>query len=987
MKKVGLLVISVAIILSSSCMMKLPEESDMPSWNVNLEIPLVKTTVTLADLLEDSLFVGVPYGLSGDSIFAYEDQVDIEKVEVGDQLNIDDIQQVFSQSIDDVRVKPTTKQYISELDPVGVDPVSESVLSELGNISLDDTDPKTTDPVLMSEIVDFSGVNEDQQVTIQQGTDFPTVYRNITFEDFDNADFASGVLEITVDNDLMNLELGAPLVIRILNSDSLTIVGSDGDSAKAVWSSGIMLGTSGTQTIDLAHKILPETVIIKISGVLNGSDASTVTNNSAHQNSGFVVGVQAKNLEVVSAEAMVPSQTIDTTDVILLEESEDKVKTARILNGTLAIDVTNDIPINSTLELTISSIDISEAAGIQAYTQSINLTADQDFNNADNLTGYYLVMDVNSQQVDYSYQVITEDTGTERVTISKNDGVLVDIQMYGQTAGEQLTFDEFEGIVTQDPINDNGEIDVTTDSEISSALISSGTMTINIYNTANTSDQNVPELTLDIPEILDPAANPIHIERNLYPEPNTTTIQIDLSGYTLHPNTIPVTADSISQNITYASTVEIPSGVITAYDLRGAYDVNIAVSELLFSEVTGYFSQDAIVERDSIALAEATKIQEAYFNTGELALSIVNNIGAIAEVKFRVKELIHKDTNAPLQQTIQLTEDSQPVDRIIPLEDYKIVIPTVDFSADQQIHYRSTVSLPSDQEMTLYVENEIDVNLDLRNISFSSVEGYIDTVTIDIDSVEQEITALPEELDGIDLNEVEIQINFDSDIGVPVILDLNLVSSNKKGERAESHVHQNITDNPVVVIPNAADLINLKPDKIVSYGSASIGGTGYVATDQSIQGVMEILVPMSFEVEEGASIDIEPELVEDDIPEELDEVALFANLDNQLELNGILKVLGARDTLYFASGSPVNPDTLAIFHLIPDSAYQEMILLDETKFALFQDSLYIKTKIDLLSNTDDLGNPVPTRLFKNDSLTIQLYSRIKGLIDLADKDN
>lgn len=987
MRKIGLMILTAVLLFSSACMMKLPEESDMPSWNINLEVPLMKTTVTIADLLEDSLFVGVPYGLSGDSIFAYEDQVDIEKVEVGDQLDIEDIHKVFAQSIDDVRVKPTIKQYTSELDPVGVDPVRETVTSQLGNISLDDTDPEATDPVLMNEIVDFSGVSDGDPMTIPQATSFPVAYRSITFDDFDNAHFVNGVLEITVDNGLQDVELGAPLVIRILDADSVTIVGSDGDSAKAVWSSGILAGNSDMQTIDLAHKVLPENIIIKISGVLNGSGATTVTNDAAHRNSGFVIQVEAKNLEVVSAEALVPSQTIDTTDVIPLEESEDKVKTARILNGTLAIDVYNDIPINSTLELTITSIDMSEAAGIQAYTQMINLSASQNYSSSDALTGYYLVMHVNNQQVEYSYEVITEDTGTERVQITENNGVTVDIRMYGQSIGEQLTFDEFEGIVDQEPITDNGEIDMTTDSEISSALISSGTMTINIYNTANTSDQNVPELTLDIPEILDPAANQIHIERNLYPEPNTTTIQIDLSGYTLHPNTIPVTADSISQNITYASTVEIPSGIITAYDLQGAYDVNIAVSELLFSEVTGYFSQDAIVERDSIALEEATKIQEAYFKTGELALSIVNNIGAIAEVKFLVKELIHKDTNSPLQQTIQLTEDTQPVDRIIPLEDYKIVIPTENFSADQQIHYRSTVSLPSEQEMTLNVENEIDVDLNLRNISFNSVAGYIDTVTIDIDSVEQEITALPEELEGIDLNEVEININFESDIGVPVILDLMLISSNKKGDRAESHVRQNITDNPVVVIPNAADLINLKPDKIVSFGSASVGGAGYVATDQAIQGVMEILVPMSFAVAEGASIEIEPDLVKDDIPEELVEVTLFAILDNQFELNGILRILGARDTLYFGPDSPVNPDTLAIFHLIPDSSYEEMVLLDETKFALFQDSLYVKTKIDLLSNTDNLGNPVPTRLFKNDSLTIQLYSRIKGLIDLANKDN
>jgi len=127
--------------------------------------------------------------------------------------------------------------------------------------------------------------------------------------------------------------------------------------------------------------------------------------------------------------------------------------------------------------------------------------------------------------------------------------------------------------------------------------------------------------------------------------------------------------------------------------------------------------------------------------------------------------------------------------------------------------------------------------------------------------------------------------------------------------------------------------------------------------------------------------------MKDEIPSELEEIALYANLENQFEFNGIIQVLGAKDTLFFQAGYPIMPDTIATFRLLPDSSYEEVVFLDETKFSLFQDSLYIKMNIDLLSNTDNAGNPVPTRLFKNDSLTIQLYSKIKGFIDLASEEN
>ena len=231
-------------------------------------------------------------------------------------------------------------------------------------------------------------------------------------------------------------------------------------------------------------------------------------------------------------------------------------------------------------------------------------------------------------------------------------------------------------------------------------------------------------------------------------------------------------------------------------------------------------------------------------------------------------------------------------------------------------------------------------------------------------------------------------INFDSNIDIPVVLDLVIFSSNANGDYAESIIRQNITDNPVVTIPNADELINLKPDKIVSYGTASVGGEGNVSTSQFVQGTMDILVPMSFEVSDDAVIDVEPNLVnEDDIPKELEEVTLYANIDNHFEFNGILNLIGGKDTLYFEPDSPVAPDTIAQFHLLADSSYQEIVFLDETKFNLFTDSLYIKTSIDLLSNTDNAGNPIPTRLLKNDSLTIELYGKIKGLVDLADEEN
>jgi len=972
-------VVAIALLLND-CQMKLPEESDLPSWSVTLEVPLLKKTVTLDELLDDSLIVGIPYGTSGDSIYAYEDEVEIEKVEVGDQLNIGDIEQSFTQSVNDVTVDGSTKHYSSQLEEVGVEPVGENVSSELGKISLSNTDVESTDPIYLTEIVDTSGVEEGASVTIPKETNFPTIYREVTFNNFSNAEFTSGLLEINIVNDIV-IELGAPVTIRLLYADSSLIYGSDGDSAKAEWTAGIQSNNSAMDSISLTGKTLPGSVIIKITGLVCGSGPQDIVNNETSRNSSFVVQVQAKNLEVSSAEAIIPKQTVDTTGVINLAESDNKVQSAKIKEGTLAVNITNNLPIDANLDLTISSIDISEDPGIQAFHHIIPLTANQTSDNDYPLTDNLLVMDVNDQKVNYSYEILTKDTGTNKVLVSETDGVVVDISLYGLNPGDQITFSAFEGKVSQDPIIDDGEIDVTSGSKINSATVSSGTMTIYIRNNVNLTEIGIPHITLNIPEFHDLSDNSIHEARDLYHEPNTTTISIDLSDYTLVPNTVDVSADSFTQNITYNTEVIIPSDEIASYDLLGAIDVDIDVSDLSFSSVTGF------VEEDTIEIDEDTKIEEAIISNGDLVLTVTNNVGAIAKVNFTVDEILKESDNTSFQYSMDLGSSTEPVVHTIPLSYYKIQLPIGDLPTNQEIHYTSTVSLPADEAMTLTFGNEINVEVKLKDLTFSKVTGYIDTVTVDIDSVEQDIDALPEELEGINLTNVDIILDFDTNIDVPVELNLMLISFNDKGDTSSSEVHQNITSNPRVIIPNAADLVNIKPKKIIAYGSASIGGTGTVSTDQYVGGTMYITVPMEMEILENAEVNISPNLVKEDIPEELESIKLYSKMDNKFEFGGVLEVLAAKDTVYFEDISDVSPDTLTTFHLFPDSSFIEIAYLDESKFSLFQDSLYVKAKVKLLGLRDENDNIIPSRLLKSDSLAIQLHGSIKGLIDLKENDN
>ena len=56
-------------------------------------------------------------------------------------------------------------------------------------------------------------------------------------------------------------------------------------------------------------------------------------------------------------------------------------------------------------------------------------------------------------------------------------------------------------------------------------------------------------------------------------------------------------------------------------------------------------------------------------------------------------------------------------------------------------------------------------------MAFQSVTGQINPDYIEIEPVEQTIEALPEELDGFDFNDVEMFLDFNSSIDLPVYLE------------------------------------------------------------------------------------------------------------------------------------------------------------------------------------------------------------------------
>ena len=213
--------------------------------------PFIQDFITLETLAEDSL-ISIENlsnyfqdGEISDSIFVYHKQINIDKVEVGNKLEIDPISSGFSQNIDDVSVSPI-----------------KNISSKIGIMSLNDIEPTATDPFIFRDIYpEIEDVNNGTMVAIPSFELMP-ILKPFTFEDFESAEFSQGSLELTINNSMV-IPLGSPLLIELLQvllGDTLNIPGASLEFDDVIDANN---GTA-TGTIDLTDISLPGEILESI---------------------------------------------------------------------------------------------------------------------------------------------------------------------------------------------------------------------------------------------------------------------------------------------------------------------------------------------------------------------------------------------------------------------------------------------------------------------------------------------------------------------------------------------------------------------------------------------------------------------------------------------------------------------------------------------------------------------------------------------------
>ena len=959
MKRKAILFIAVFF---AGCALDIPDPDKLPVWSTTLEVPIIETTIDLDEFLKDSLISTYPVGEGGDSIFVFNKTIELDSVEVGDKLKIDPIEKSFVQFASAVTVDSSTTSFTIGYDSVGLDDITELIDAEIGLIELDNIGAEETDPISFADVMPTTLVTVIETAIAAAGGSAEVVVdtvalvpqqKSVSFDSFTSAVLSSGYLDVTITNNLF-IPLGAPIYVDIKNNIGAQIF-------QLTWATEIAAGDSATVTQDVSGMTLPGSMLVEVSGTSNGSQGQQVAVTTADLSSTFTVGLAARGFQVTQASAVVPAQSITDTSSIVLDPSETVVEEAVMSKGNLEITVTNNLPLTGTVRLTIPSLYFGSPDS--TFKQNFELVTGTFTVPTVDMAGWTMAMDFADQYLDYHYLINTADTDPNSVTISQTDNVELDLGI------TDIYFTAVTGQIESQTIIEGGGINIESESQIQSATISDGQMELVISNNIG----GAADVQLTVPELVRDGTG---LDTVLTIDPGENGYIIVLAGYDLQP----VSLDD--QRLTY-STTTITQSESNTYYLNDSIAVAITLPGLTFNAVTGYISQDDNVETDVIELDNDTKVETALIDSGQIQLTIRNFIGLEADVLFSIDEL--KVGGAPLETTLQIISSTEPVQQTIDLAGYTLTLP-VD---DQRVNYTSTLSIPTDQLLSLTLNDSLAIDVLIDTLWFGSITGIIDTVDVTIDTVEQEISALPDDMDGFEFANVEIAIDFESGITIPVFLDLTMEASNSAGDMETSYItNWNITDSSQVIIPNASTLINIQPDKILAYGSARVGGdgtSGSVTSAEVIAGLLSVRAPLELEIGSDATITINPELVTktsaaETVPDEIEDVVVFISYDNSFEFGSTLTVLMSQDTLDFDSGTAdILVDALEITAGV---AGVDSIDLNDNRLGLFnQDSMYVQVQVNVLGQTDSDGNPIPSRFLSTDEMQLNIYGRIQYFVD------
>jgi hypothetical protein len=977
----------VSIFLFYSCEIDNILDPKFPKWSIDLDVPLLDKTVLLRDNILDidssiALYPNMGTESQFDSIFVYKLIEQIDSTFINDKLSIQDVvDTTITQSVDNITVENISFSENINFSNIGIGSVTSELTTEIGLIDLNDINSQSSDPYTFEALLPnfyesietYMDISDDPDIGNQEYNEevlgpidnqeiVPTL-QVIQFESFEYANFDSGLMNISIDNTLMYLNYDN-ILIQIQNAnnnDILNTLNIGPMNSGLIYNNSINLGELPN------NGFLPNNINIIISGEVVGINPASTYNQLL--NSQIGISVTATDLVVKQASAEIPVQTFSDNGSIVLE-NENKILEATINTGYLDIGMVNNLSENLDGNININIPNILDQ---NAAPLLISFNLSEDSIEAINLSGYKIVInDIEDQQIFYSYSVSTLDTD-QYVLISQSDNITINFSLIGDIIddSEQITFSTITGIIEDQEHDISGNVDLEVEgATMQNAVFSSGEIKVEIVN-------NISSAPLSIEVVIN--------EISLDGEPFTQTIMLSgnadetfiLDDYILTPTYI----DGIPK-IAYNAVASSTNSSQNEYNLQEDIMVNLIIQDIVIKEITGYFNQDPIVETNLVSLESDNIIEQGTLESGNIEITINNNLGLLADVSFSISELIDSDGNF-FNYTIPLTTEQAIVN--IDLSNYSIFLNNdIDSESYQKVSYTSEVIINSEALTTLNLENNIDLRFKIPELNFSYIKGYVAPIEVEITPFSKsDLNILPDDIEGITFNSASAYLDFDSQLDLDLLLQLDFYSINTDSgeEYSFQFIEQTTTSIDKIYLDpdNILDMLNIMPDSLSVSGLATVSGEGEINSTDAIAAEFIIEVPFEFIFTEDTNINVpSTELSEDSIPESFENMTLYYNYQTPFSFNTNLSIYCSDDTTTIIDDANkfIEFDLLASEGSLLDS-----IEINSDKFNLINSSDFMKPIISIVSQTNENGDFIPHSFFSTDSLNIKIWGKIGLYID------
>jgi hypothetical protein len=240
------------------------------------------------------------------------------------------------------------------------------------------------------------------------------------FNNFDNAVFQSGYLDISVTNNLTT-PISAINII-LLNSVGRTSIGTLSIPAA-------LPGQTSTASIDLTDKMLTNSVIAAV--VLTGSTGTTTPVIISLNNSNIALSARGRDLKIKSGRIILPTQkiaTLDNKDTISFNPGFGiELDEIKITSGNLSYDMQSGTSLAASVSLTLPTVKRGGIPLTHTITSGTGsrFTGSVSFNNTTVSLGSDPSQPFNKIPLVYSIEVGSNNTfinynSTDKIDISLN---------------------------------------------------------------------------------------------------------------------------------------------------------------------------------------------------------------------------------------------------------------------------------------------------------------------------------------------------------------------------------------------------------------------------------------------------------------------------------------------------------------------------------------------------------------------------------------